>query len=189
MFYKKITFLIVLCCFTNIIAQTKNQEWQVGVGFGVTKFGDSEVAFIGDKHQFQIPRINATKPLSENLALDLAFSVNTFDTSFIENSASYLSVDTSLRYFYDIGDVFFPYVFAGASLTKTEYKLAPALNIGAGGTFWFNEVFGVNAQAYYKIPFSDKNMSSHIQITAGMVFALDLYDLLFNGITSNGFCR
>lgn len=189
MFYKKIIFLVLLCCFSNIIAQTRNHEWQVGVGAAITKFGNEDAFLIGDKYQFQIPRINITKPLTDNLAIDLAFSANTFDLGFIENTSSYLSVDASLRYFFDIGNVFFPYVFAGASVADSEFKLAPTINVGAGASFWFNDVFGINAQAYYKNSLDTDNLPSHIQVTAGMVFALNLYDLFFNGATSNGFCH
>jgi len=189
MFYKKIVFIVFITFYSTLIAQTKNQEWQIGVSASVTRFADKDTGFIGDKHQIQIPRLNVTKPLSENSALDLAISFNNFDLGFIKNTASYLSIDTSYRYFLDIGDMFFPYAFAGLSLTDTDYDVAIAANIGAGATFWINETFGLNGQVYYKHPFSDNNMRGHIQVSGGMVFALNLFDLFHNGSKSNGFCR
>ena len=80
MFYKKIAFaVVVLISCSTLIAQTKNNEWQLGVGVGFTKFSTEDASYIGDKHQIQIPRLNATKPISDHTAIDLAFSVNTFD--------------------------------------------------------------------------------------------------------------
>lgn len=190
MFYKKIVFIVVMIFCATLIAQTKNNEWQLGVGVGLTKFSTEDASYIGDKHQIQIPRLNATKPISDHTAIDLAFSVNTFDTSFVSNSASYFSLDASYRYFVDVADTFFPYAFIGASLTDSEFEIAPAINAGLGATIWVNEILGFNGQAYYKVPFNADNMRSHIQITVGMVFALNLFDLFHTGNkASNGFCR
>lgn len=191
MFNKNLFLLVFVLGFTNLIAQTKNNEWQVGVGLGITKFSDVDALLIGDKYQFQIPRLNVTMPINDNFAVDGAVSVNTFDTGFIANNdIKYLSVDTSIRYFYDVADVFFPYVFTGVSVTESSFKLTPTFNVGAGATFWINDIFGLNTQVYYKYSLNSfESMRSHIQVTGGMVFALNLFDLFHNGSTSNGFCR
>jgi len=188
MFLKKIVLVVFIVFFSNIIAQTRNNEWQVGVSAGVTKFNDEDVSSVGDKHQFQIPRLNVVKPIGNNLALDAAISFTTFDVGIITNEATYFSFDTSLRYFFSIGNSFYPYAFAGASITDVGIKVAPSLNVGVGGTFWINDVFGLNAQAYYKNSLNADNVPSHLQITGGMVFALDLYDLFYgiiSGCTNN----
>jgi len=165
-----------------------NNEWQVGVSAGVTKFGDEDAQLIGDKHQFQIPRLNVVKPINDNLAIDAAVSFTTFDIGPITNEATYFSFDASLRYFFSIADKFYPYAFAGASISDVGIKVAPTLNVGIGGTYWVNDIFGLNAQAYYKNSLNTDNVPSHIQITGGMVFALDIYDLFYgiiNGCTNN----
>jgi len=187
MFLRKIILVVFIVFSFNIIAQTRNGEWQVGVSTAATRFSDENAAVIGDKHQFQIPRINVTAPLSDHLAIDGAISFTTFDVGFISNESVYYSFDASLRYFYDVSDTFYPYVFVGAGMADTAFKIAPTVNVGAGGTIWFNNIFGVNGQVYYKHSLSHENTPSHIQVTAGMVFSLDPYDL-FYGIV-NGCSR
>lgn len=211
MFNKNIFFVFFALCFSTIIAQTKNNEWQVGVGASVTQFSDEDALFIGDKYQFQIPRINVTMPLSDNLAIDAALTFQTLDFGFITNDAKYFSFDASLRYFHPFSDIFMPYVFGGVSIANSGvddpevnidnfdptittstvgFDISPTFNIGLGATIWVNEVLGFNTQVYYKHSLNSfEGMRSHVQITGGMVFALNLFDLFFNGKTSSGFCR
>jgi len=189
MFNKNILLIVFVCLFTRISAQTNNYEWQIGVGASIVQFSDENAAFIGDKNLLQIPRINVTKPLTDNLALDAALTFQTLDFGVVTNNVNYFSADASLRYFYEIGN-FYPYVFAGASIVDGSYKITPTFNVGAGATFWVNNILGFNTQVYYKHSLNSfESMRSHIQVTGGMVFAINIFDLLFNGTISNGFCR
>lgn len=183
MFCRKIAFFALLIYSSLFFAQTKNSEWQLGVGASITKFGNSsDVDFIGDRYQFQVPRFNITAPITDNISFDTAISVNTFDFGIIENSAFYFSVDLTGRYHFELAEWFFPYVLAGASMVDSSLNISPTLNIGAGTTFWVNNLYGINIQTYYKHSFeASKGMRSHFQFTAGMVFAIDLYDLLIFG--------
>lgn len=168
---------LFLCLFTPMLlqAQSKNSDWQIGVGGAVVFFNQSDVSFIGDKTLFQIPRLNLTMPINEKLSVDGALSFNTFnDIGFIKNSVSYFSADGSLRYnFNEVLQNFYPYVFAGGSLVDSERKMTPTLNIGAGGTYWLNDTIGLNTQLYYKHSFEGyESMRSHIQVTGSLVFAI-----------------
>jgi len=182
MFYKRLAFLIVLTICSLVSAQTRNNEWQVGVGFGITRFADDYAQSINDKHQLQVPRFNITFPIIENVSIDTAVSVNTFGLEIIENSAFYFSTDISARYHYEVTQWFFPYVFLGASAVNSDYKIAPSLNLGGGVTFWINNLVGLNAQTYYKNTLDSSEYSrSHLQFTGGLVFAIDMFDLLYFG--------
>lgn len=190
MFYKNVFIALLILCCSNTVAQTVNGEWQLGVGVGITKFSDENTSFIGDKNLFQIPRLNMTMPVTDNIAIDGALSFTTFDNEFISNNVEYFSGDLSVRYFYEVSEKFYPYAFTGVSLTKSSHKITPTINVGAGATYWFTHIFGINTQVYYKYSSNSfESMRSHIQITGGMVFSLDLYDLMFNGSISNGFCK
>lgn len=173
----------MLFVFGAIKAQN-NSSWQIGIGASVVKFGEEDARFIGDQHMFQVPRLNLTMPLTEKLSLDGALSFNTIDNvGFIENSVKYFSADASLRYnFNQLVDNFYPYVFAGASAVDSERKMTPTLNIGAGGTYWFAEKWGANAQIYYKHSLeSYESMRSHLQGTIGIVYSLDWGNLFGRG--------
>lgn len=172
----RILLITVLCFSVNLFSQNLNDSWQIGIGMGVTKFSESDAAFIGDAYLFQTPVVNLTMPIGERLSINGAMSFNTInDIGIISNSANYFSMDGSLRYnFNAVFEKFAPYVFAGGSIVDSERKMTPTINIGAGGIYWLNDKIGINPQAYYKHSFeSYESMRSHIQGTLSVVFKLD----------------
>ncbi|WP_435260956.1 hypothetical protein [Tenacibaculum sp. nBUS_03] len=194
----KSTFLLVLfCCSltTSIFSQHLNESWQIGVGFGVAKFNESDASYIGDQYIFQTPRLNLTMPIGERLSLDGAISFNTInDIGIMENSASYFSLDTSLRFnFSPILTNFSPYVFVGGSIVDSERKMTPTLNIGAGGIYWVSDRIGINPQVYYKHSLENyESMRSHIQGALSVIIKLDWINLFEGGnhaARSSGACN
>ncbi|WP_157578191.1 outer membrane beta-barrel protein [Tenacibaculum ovolyticum] len=172
----RILLITVLCFSVNLFSQNLNDSWQIGIGMGVTKFSESDAAFIGDAYLFQTPVVNLTMPIGERLSINGAMSFNTInDIGIISNSANYFSMDGSLRYnFNAVFEKFAPYVFAGGSIVDSERKMTPTINIGAGGIYWVNDKIGINPQVYYKHSFeSYESMRSHIQGTLSVVFKLD----------------
>lgn len=189
MIVKKFFFVSSLCIAFGLFAQGEqdnSRKWQIGIGTAVVKFSDEDAAFIGDKNMIQIPRLNLTLPIGENLSLDGAMSFNSFDAGFIDNSVKYFSLDGSVRYnFTELHEDFVPYVFAGASLVDSELKMTPTFNVGAGLTYWLSDSFGLNTQLYYKHSLeSFESMRSHIQITGGIIYAFDIGNI-FSGRPSS----
>ncbi len=182
MFYKKITFIVIITLCSSLFAQSKHQEWQIGISASAVKFSDEDVAFIGDQYLFQIPRLNLTMPIGHNMSLDGAMSFNTIDIGFIENSANYFSMDASLRYHFDVTDNFYPYVFVGTSITDSSFKITPTFNVGAGLTYWVSEKLGINTQIYYKHSLeSFESMRSHIQGSLGLVYSFKINSIFSGG--------
>ncbi|WP_143592065.1 outer membrane beta-barrel protein [Tenacibaculum holothuriorum] len=194
---KKVLLLTFICCVTtSVVSQNLNDSWQIGVGVGITKFGKNDAAFIGDTHQFQVPRVNLTMPIGERFSIDGAISFNTIDVGFISNDAKYFSMDGSVRYNFDaILERFSPYVFVGGSIVDSDRKMTPTFNIGAGGIYWITDAIGINPQLYYKHSLeSFESMRSHIQGTLGIVFRLNWNNVFVGGnhagkrSSSGGFC-
>ncbi len=172
----KFLLIVALCCSINLVSQNLNDSWQIGVGVGITRFGADDVSFIGDKHQFQVPVLSLTMPIGERLSIDGAISFNTIDEiGLITNTATYFSLDGSLRYNFDaVLDKFSPYVFVGGSVVDSDRKMTPTINLGAGGIYWVTDRIGVNPQLYYKHSLEAYgSMRSHIQGTLSLVFKLD----------------
>lgn len=187
-----LSFLLVssIFIFTTKAQDTKN-TWEVGVGFAITKYSDSDAVFMGDRYSFQVPRLNLTMPISDRISIDGALAFNTLDdVGFIENTAKYLSLDGSIRYNFDaLFDNFYPYAFVGGSYTDSDRKATPTLNAGAGATYWFSENFGVNSQIYYKHSFdSFESMRSHIQGTLGIVYSFHFGSLFGRGNGGGSAC-
>ncbi len=174
MLLKTKLFFAFIVLSLSTLAQTKNNEWQLGISGSVVKFPEADASYIGDQYMFQIPRLNVSAPLTDKLVLDGALSFNTFDVGFISNSAKYFSMDGSLRYvFRGVTQDFLPYAFVGGSLVDSERKMTPTMNIGAGANYWVTNAIGINTQVYYKHSLeSYESMRSHIQVTLGIVFAL-----------------
>lgn len=174
---KNIILLItILFCSTSLISQNLNDSWQMGIGIGITKFGESDATFIGDKYLFQVPVLSITMPIGERLSIDGAMSFNTINNvGFISNSAKYFSMDGSVRYnFNAVLNKFSPYAFVGASVVDSNRKMTPTFNLGIGGIYWLNDKMGINPQLYYKHSLSSfESMRSHIQGTLGVVFKLN----------------
>ena len=172
----QILLITILFCSINLFSQNLNDSWQIGIGMGVTKFSESDAAYIGDQYLFQVPVISITMPIGERLSIDGAMSFNTInDVGIISNSVNYFSMDGSLRYnFNALLDKFSPYVFVGGSIVDSERKMTPTVNLGAGGIYWLTDKVGINPQVYYKHSLeSYESMRSHIQGTLGLVFKLD----------------
>lgn len=172
----KILLITILFCSINLFSQNLNDSWQIGIGMGVTKFSESDVAFIGDQYLFQVPVVSITMPVGERLSINGAMSLSIInDIGVISNSVNYFSMDGSFRYnFNALLDKFSPYVFVGASIVDSERKMTPTVNLGAGGIYWVTDKVGINPQLYYKHSLeSYESMRSHIQGTLGVVFKLD----------------
>ncbi|SEC42268.1 hypothetical protein SAMN04489761_2950 [Tenacibaculum sp. MAR_2009_124] len=192
---RKSLFVVLFLLITNsILSQNLNDSWQIGFGAGITRFAADDAAFIGDATIFQVPRFNLTMPISDRVSVDGAVSFNTLeDAGFIKNSASYFSIDGSIRYNLDaVLEKFAPYVFVGGSVVDSERKMTPTINIGAGGIYWISNRIGINPQIYYKHSFEGyESMRSHIQGTLSIIFKLDWFNAFKNGnhaTTSGGLC-
>ncbi|MGG6229725.1 hypothetical protein [Tenacibaculum sp. SDUM215027] len=173
----KILFIAIFTCLTtSVFSQNLNDSWQIGVGFGITKFSENDAAFIGDQYLFQVPTVSLTMPIGDRFSLDGAMSFNTIDdVGFIKNSVKYFSMDASFRYNLNaMFNKFAPYVFIGGSVVDSERKMTPTLNVGGGGIYWVSDNIGINPQLYYKHSFEGyESMRSHIQGTLGVVFKLN----------------
>ncbi|CAM1357771.1 transporter family protein [Tenacibaculum xiamenense] len=192
---RKSFFVAVLLLITSsILGQNLNDSWQIGFGAGITRFSADDATFIGDATIFQVPRFNITMPVGDRFSIDGAVSFNTIeDVGFIKNSASYFSIDGSVRYNFDaVLERFAPYIFAGGSVVDSERKMTPTLNFGAGGIYWISNRVGINPQIYYKHSFEGyESMRSHVQGTLSIIFRLDWFNLFKSGnhaTTSGGLC-
>ena len=162
--FSKIVFLLLFIGF-YANAQSNENKWVVGAGFGVAKLRSVDVDFEGDHINFQIPKIHATRYFFYGLSLDTS----------IEISSAYLSADGSIRYDFGTSNKkFVPYLLAGSSIVKVPSTLALTLNVGGGGTFWLSENYGLNLQLTYKNSTSKSlALRSHNYFSLGIVYSLE----------------
>lgn len=168
-------FFVLLFVGGQAIAQSKENKWVVGASIGMAKFASEDAAFIGDQFNFQIPKINATRYFFNGLSLDASVAVAVFKSfpGVFNNSISYLSIDTSIKYdFGTSNENLVPYFLFGGSFINSSNTMTPTLNVGGGGTFWLNTTYGVNIQLLYKA-ISDTNLTlrSHTYFSIGAVYS------------------
>ena len=176
MFRAPILFIIALLFSFHLVAQSESNKWVVGAGISVAKFGNTDIGYIGDQFNFQIPRLNVSRHLFKGLTLDAGISFNTLDKipGILENEVSYFSIDGATRYDFGMSnDNLVPYVVLGAGIVKTTGIMTPTYNFGGGGTYWLNSRYGINTQLIYK--YSSENftsMRSHLHFSVAVVYSL-----------------
>ncbi|MBL4905225.1 MAG: hypothetical protein JKZ00_04270 [Flavobacteriaceae bacterium] len=141
----------------------------------MAKFNSSDVSFIGDQFNFQIPSLHVSRYIFKGLTLDAGLSFSTINNvPGIGNSISYFSLDGATRYDFGMSnDNIVPYVSVGGSLVKTTKTLTPTFNFGGGGTYWINSRYGINTQLIYKYSLeSYTSMRSHFHFSIGVVYSL-----------------
>lgn len=180
--FKNFLFITVFTLFSFFSfsqgSKAIDPNWQFGLGIGLVKFSDKDVAYIGDKHLSQIPRLNATRRINDNFSLDAAISFGASDSGLdlvTTNNVLYFSFDVSGRYKYiKTIERLDPFIFIGGSIVDSERKMTPTANIGTGVSYWFSNNFGFSTQVYYKHSLeSFESMRSHLQFTAGIIFGLN----------------
>lgn len=158
-------FILVLLIGHQANAQSEQNRWVVGAGFGVAKLLSADPTLSGEQFNFQAPKINATRYFFYGLSLDAS----------VEISSSYLTIDGSVRYdFGTSNNNFVPYLVVGSSVVKVPDTRALTLNVGGGATFWLSNRFGLNGQVTYKNS-SSKSLSlrSHNYFSLGVVYSLE----------------
>lgn len=169
-------FLLIFFVGSQLVAQNKENRWVVGAGIGVAKFSSENAKTVGDQFIFQAPKLNVSRYFFNGLTVDAALSFNTINKidGLFSNSIDYFTFDLGAKY--DFGtskENLVPYAIGGLSFINANNEMSPALNFGAGGTFWLNSSYGVNLQLTYKSIFkSTENMSSHAYFSLGVVYSL-----------------
>lgn len=175
MFKPSKIFLLVLFIGFQMIAQNKENRWVVGASVGVAKFASEDASFVGDQFNFQIPKINATRYFFNGISLDASVALSTLKSfpGVFNNTISYLSIDTSIKYDFGMSEEnVVPYFLLGGSFINTSNTTTPTLNVGGGGTFWLSSKYGINVQLLYKVV-SDisQTLRSHFYFSVGAVYS------------------
>ena len=178
-----IVFIIFAIIFFITEKNLAQNRWEIGASASLIKFNNKSASFIGDKHLFQIPRLNFTYNFKNNFSIDAEFTFNTInDVKIIKNSVKYNSFGGSARYHFKNQFGFLePYAFIGGTFVKSDRKRTPTLNLGIGNTYWVSSRLGINTQVIYK--FSEnrfESMRSHFQFTLGVVYSLDFNFSVYN---------
>ncbi|CAI8299638.1 MAG: Uncharacterised protein [Flavobacterium sp. SCGC AAA160-P02] len=177
---KKIVFLINVFLFSWLSnAQSEESKWVVGLSSSLLRFDKNERDRIQDGHNFQFPKINVVRYLTDGVSFDASITLGVVGIDpIVHNPFDYFSLDGTLRYDFNLSDDnFVPYVGLGGGLinapsTIQNSKTSGTLNLTFGSTLWISNHLGVNAQSTYKNPLQQgQGIVNHIQISVGVVYS------------------
>ena len=175
-----IALAILVSIYSSAISQNQQNKWVIGVSGSFVNFGDSGINSIGERYNFQIPKINVARYLFAGFSLDAGVTVSGIDEldGFFTNSFNYFSVDGNLRYDFNLSDEnLVPYIAIGGSIIGAPSTINGSVatnsyNFSFGGTFWVTHRWGLNAQATYKsVPEEYQSMKTHTQLSVGVVYS------------------
>ena len=72
--YTILVFLFTLLSIEGSVAQSESAKWVVGVGGSLVKFSSDATAFENESFNFQIPRLQITRYVTEGYSLGVAFN-------------------------------------------------------------------------------------------------------------------
>ncbi len=177
--------MLLILGFSNVNAQDENNPWQISFGVNaVDIYPTGEDAPLGDyfeeffnlnDHYNVLPSLSTvtvSKYLGENFSFGVTGSVNRIDKfgdTRIEE-LSYFGIDGIIKY--DLASVLgwsklTPYLGVGGGYSWVDKIGAGTLNGSLGLNYWFNDMWGLNAQTTYKHSFEDY-LPKHWQHSIGV---------------------
>jgi len=180
---RKRSFLITLFLLISLKSFTQNEEmkWIFSVGSGSALYSQSDVSSIGGKYIAQFPRLSLGLYVFKNVTFVGGIS------SALDNTKKYTTFDGAARY--DFGtstNTISPYVFIGGSFISAK-NLTPTVNIGAGGTIWISDRFGLTGELMRKL--SENRFTSQKSHTFGSAGIVYLFSLSGSSSSSNKIIR
>jgi hypothetical protein len=185
---------IVLCAFSlfvlnNTYAQEKSNPWVFGIGANAIDYFPGNAPNTGNDNGFlneifnsrehwniSAPQIMVTRYLIDNLSADGLISFNSITKygNYTIDKESYFAFDVNLRYsFIDTSKDFTIFALVGGGYTFALDTSGGTFNLGGGMNYWFNDVVGLNLEAFYKHNSDDFQLAPHFYYALNVVFRLN----------------
>lgn len=166
---RKYFFVLIALMFLSVQSQDVNNKWALGVGAGGLLYSEQDLKTVGFRYSEQFPRLSIARYMFKNVTFAGQFSRS------IDENKKYITFDGDIRYDFGTSENMISiYVLLGGSLIDTKYVL-PFINLGAGGTLWISDKFGLNSQLSYKYNNSGfTSQASHIFASGGLVYRFNL---------------
>ncbi|MCH3881784.1 MULTISPECIES: transporter [Tenacibaculum] len=192
MIYLKKTLLLLFVLFVNTNINAQNKSWQFDIGINIIDYdtpptNDMEAAGItgkwfdeyfnvGDNESYTssvLPSITVSKFLGDKFSIGLRGSMSKVTKKEEEprGSLTHFAVDTFGKYNFMNSGKFNPFLEVGLGHTSVDVISSMTINGGVGANYWFVENFGFKIQANYKYAFKEY-LAPHYQFIAGVSYRL-----------------
>lgn len=162
-----VIFFFVFC--VNLFSQNQEKKWILAFGSASVLYSSENSSAVGVRYLELFPRVAVGRYMFKNVTFVGSISSSNGATQ------KYITFDGEARYdFGTSGNRISPYISVGGSFIAAKH-LTPTINLGAGGTLWISDKFGLTGQILFKLSETKfSSQRSHNFGTAGLVYRFSL---------------
>jgi outer membrane protein W len=175
-FSKLVFAVLVTFSYANALSQDENNPWQFSFGINAIDLNADEFFAVDENWNVSsgLSVFTLSKYLGDNMSLGLSGSVNSIskftDGAEFINDATYFAGDLMLKY--SLAETLNcenmePFVGLGLGKTWMDASSWMTSNASLGMNYWFSDIWGLTAQADYKLNMSENGRGNTLMFDEG----------------------
>ena len=177
--------------YANVYSQDENNPWQFSFGINAIDLNADEFFAVDENWNVSsgLSMFTLSKYLGDNISLGISGSVNSIskfsDGAEFINDATYFAGDLILKY--SLAEALNcenmePFVGLGLGKTWMDSLSFMTSNASLGMNYWFSDVWGLTAQADYKLNMSENGRGNTVMLDEGETMRYSLgFTVKFGG--------
>ena len=190
-FSKLVLAILITFNYANVYSQDENNPWQFSFGINAIDLNADEFFAVDENWNVSsgLSMFTLSKYLGDNISLGISGSVNSIskfsDGAEFINDATYFAGDLILKY--SLAEALNcenmePFVGLGLGKTWMDALSFMTSNASLGMNYWFSDVWGLTAQADYKINMSENGRGNTVMLDEGETMRYSLgFTVKFGG--------
>ena len=188
---KLLIAILITFSYTNTYSQDENNPWQFSFGINAVDLNADEFFAVDENWNVSsgLSMFTLSKYLGDNMSLGLSGSVNSIskftDGAEFINDATYFAGDLMLKY--SLAETLNcenmePFVGLGLGKTWMDASSWMTSNASLGMNYWFSDIWGLTAQADYKLNMSENGRGNTVMLDEGETMRYSLgFTVKFGG--------
>ena len=190
-FSKLVLAVLITFNYANAYPQDENNPWQFSFGINAIDLNADEFFAVDENWNVSsgLSMFTLSKYLGDNISLGISGSVNSIskfsDGAEFINDATYFAGDLILKY--SLAEALNcenmePFVGLGLGKTWMDSLSFMTSNASLGMNYWFSDVWGLTAQADYKLNMSENGRGNTVMLDEGETMRYSLgFTVKFGG--------
>ena len=190
-FSKLVLAVLITFNYANLYSQDENNPWQFSFGINAIDLNADEFSAVDENWNVSsgLSMFTLSKYLGDNISLGISGSVNSIskfsDAAEFINDATYFAGDLILKY--SLAEALNcenmePFVGLGLGKTWMDSLSFMTSNASLGMNYWFSDLWGLTAQADYKLNMSENGRGNTVMLDEGETMRYSLgFTVKFGG--------
>lgn len=190
-FSKLVLAILITFNYANVYSQDENNPWQFSFGINAIDLNADEFFAVDENWNVSsgLSMFTLSKYLGDNISLGISGSVNSIskfsDGAEFINDATYFAGDMILKY--SLAEALNcenmePFIGLGLGKTWMDSLSFMTSNASLGMNYWFSDVWGLTAQADYKLNMSENGRGNTVMLDEGETMRYSLgFTVKFGG--------